>query len=154
MNTGIINVETLLKSGEWVRVERDYATEFQLFKEVGMKERRTIWLRVYSHYSTVWMNENTFLKSISTFEDLEKTIKFFSEPEIEEEKVNDPVNRPAHYTDGKIEVIDFIEDKKLGFHLGNAVKYIARAGKKDPLKFKEDLEKAVFYIHRHIETQL
>lgn len=45
-------------------------------------------------------------------------------------KVNDPVDRPAHYTDGKIEVIDFIEDKKLGFSLGNAVKYIARAGKK------------------------
>ena len=44
--------------------------------------------------------------------------------------MNDPVNRPSHYTDGKIEVIEFIEDKKLGFCLGNSVKYIARAGKK------------------------
>ena len=35
--------------------------------------------------------------------------------------MNANVNHPAHYTDGKIEVIDFIEDKKLGFHLGNAV---------------------------------
>lgn len=42
----------------------------------------------------------------------------------------DIANMPAHYTDGKIEVIDFIEDKKLGFHLGNTVKYISRAGKK------------------------
>lgn len=65
---------------------------------------------------------------------------------------NDPVNHPSHYTDGKIEVIDFITDKKLGFCLGNAVKYIARAGKKDPSKTIEDLEKAIWYIKHHIKT--
>lgn len=64
---------------------------------------------------------------------------------------NDPVNRPAHYTDGSIEVIDFIEDKKLGFCLGNAIKYISRAGKKDPDKEIEDLEKAVWYVNRRIK---
>jgi hypothetical protein len=64
--------------------------------------------------------------------------------------MNDAVNRPAHYTDGKIEVIDFIEDKQLGFHLGNSVKYIARAGKKDPTKEIEDLEKAKWYLERRI----
>lgn len=63
---------------------------------------------------------------------------------------NDPVNHPAHYTDGKIEVIDFIEDKALGFHLGNAVKYIARAGKKNPAKRTEDLQKAAWYLNREI----
>ena len=63
---------------------------------------------------------------------------------------NDPIN-PAHYRDGKIEVIDFIEDKRLGFHLGNAVKYIARAGKKDPTKEVEDLKKADWYIKRRIK---
>lgn len=42
----------------------------------------------------------------------------------------DNVNHPSHYTDGNIEVIDYIEDKQLGFHLGNVVKYISRAGKK------------------------
>ena len=62
----------------------------------------------------------------------------------------DSVNHPSHYADGKIEVIDFIEDKKLGFCLGNAVKYISRAGKKDPTKEVEDLRKAVWYIERHI----
>ena len=64
---------------------------------------------------------------------------------------SDPVNRPAHYTDGKIEVIDFIEDKKLGFCLGNAIKYLARAGKKDPTKEVEDLNKAKWYIERRIK---
>lgn len=65
--------------------------------------------------------------------------------------MNDSVNHPAHYTDGKIEVIDFIEDKKLGFHLGNTVKYICRAGKKDPEKTIEDLQKAEWYLHREIQ---
>jgi len=65
--------------------------------------------------------------------------------------LNDPVNHPSHYTDGKIEVIDFIEDKGLCYHLGNAVKYIARAGKKDPGKTVEDLQKAVWYLNRYIE---
>lgn len=70
-----------------------------------------------------------------------------------EEKLSgyDNVNHPSHYTDGKIEVIDFIEDKNLNFHRGNAVKYIARAGKKDPAKEIEDLEKAVWYLNREIE---
>jgi hypothetical protein len=48
-------------------------------------------------------------------------------------------------------VIEFIEDQKLNFSRGNAVKYIARAGKKDPSKEMEDLEKAAFYILREVE---
>jgi hypothetical protein len=65
---------------------------------------------------------------------------------------DDNVNHPAHYTDGKIEVIEFIDDKQLGFCLGNAVKYIARAGKKNPAKTIEDLQKAIWYIAHHIEN--
>lgn len=61
---------------------------------------------------------------------------------------NDPVNHPAHYTGGKYECIDFIESWGLGFHLGNAVKYIVRAGKKDPEKKEEDLKKALWYLKR------
>lgn len=61
------------------------------------------------------------------------------------------VNHPSHYNAGRIEVIDFIEDQNLNFHLGNAVKYISRAGKKDPAKFREDLEKAIWYINRELK---
>jgi len=61
------------------------------------------------------------------------------------------VNHPSHYNQGKIEVIDAIEDWHLGFNLGNAVKYIARAGKKDPNKLAEDLLKAKWYIEREIK---
>lgn len=65
--------------------------------------------------------------------------------------VNDNVNHPAHYTRGKIEVIDFIEDQGLEFHLANAVKYICRAGYKNKAKTVEDLEKADWYLRRYIE---
>ena len=64
--------------------------------------------------------------------------------------MNNAVNHPNHYTDGGIETIDFIEAKNLPYHLGNAVKYISRAGKKDPNKTIEDLQKAVWYINRYI----
>ena len=64
--------------------------------------------------------------------------------------MSDNVNHPSHYTDGNIEVIDYIEDKKFGYHLGNAIKYISRAGKKDPQKTVEDLRKAIWYLQRYI----
>ncbi len=64
---------------------------------------------------------------------------------------NDPVNHPSHYCDGGIETLDFIIAKKLDFFLGQVCKYISRAGKKDPGKELEDLEKAQFYLTRKIE---
>lgn len=63
---------------------------------------------------------------------------------------DDAVNHPSHYTSGSIEVIDFIEDQKMPYHLGNATKYICRAGKKNPDKTIEDLQKAVWYLERYI----
>lgn len=61
---------------------------------------------------------------------------------------SDPVNHPPHYTFGKIEVIDVIEDWELGFHEGNTVKYIARAKHKN--NELEDLKKARWYLDRKI----
>ena len=66
------------------------------------------------------------------------------------ENNNDPIN-PSYYTDTKIEVMDYIEDKGFNFALGNAVKYISRAGKKDADKTIQDLEKANWYLNREIE---
>jgi hypothetical protein len=62
----------------------------------------------------------------------------------------DPIN-PAHYkTASGMEAIQVIEAFDLGFCLGNAVKYILRAGKKDPGRTVEDLEKAQWYIERRL----
>lgn len=62
--------------------------------------------------------------------------------------VSNAIDHPSHYNRGKIEVIDFIEDQGLSFHLGNVIKYITRAGSKgDKL---EDLKKARWYLDRYI----
>lgn len=65
-------------------------------------------------------------------------------------KRQDIISHPSHYNSGKIEVIEAIEDWKLGYHRGNAIKYIARAGRKNPDKEIEDLQKALWYINREI----
>ena len=71
-----------------------------------------------------------------------------------DERPAEAVNHPQHYGgDTVYEVIKVIEAWQLGFHLGNSVKYIARAGKKDDAKTVEDLEKARWYLDRRI-TQL
>jgi hypothetical protein len=60
----------------------------------------------------------------------------------------DPINKPAHYNAGKIEVIDFIEDQGFGFHLANVVKYVSRAAHKGDIV--TDLKKARWYLDRFI----
>ena len=69
----------------------------------------------------------------------------------EDNSMSNNVDHPSHYNAGKIEAIDFIEDQQLNFSRGSALKYLVRAGKKDPEKEIEDLEKAVWYIEREIE---
>ncbi len=71
---------------------------------------------------------------------------------------NDEVNSPKHYTTGKIEALDIIEDTTkdldglVAFSIGSAFKYLVRFNKKnDPIK---DLQKAVFYINKVIFERL
>lgn len=68
-----------------------------------------------------------------------------------EQDEEEQVNKPRHYTAGGVETIDFIEAKQLGYHLGNVVKYISRAGIKshNPLT---DIRKAKWYLDRYLET--
>ncbi len=69
-----------------------------------------------------------------------------------EGKEDQKVDHPSHYNTGKFEAIEVIEDWKLGFNLGNTIKYLSRAGKKDPAKHLEDLEKAAWYLKREIDN--
>ena len=61
----------------------------------------------------------------------------------------DPVNHPAHYTQGTIEVLDFILDQKFGYLDGQVIKYLCRYRHKG--KPLEDLRKAEFYLKRLIQ---
>ena len=71
------------------------------------------------------------------------------------ENSNDTVNHPSHYNYGEIEVIDFIEqvtqhyNPNVAYHIGNAIKYIARSPHKNG---KEDIAKAKWYIERAFEN--
>ena len=63
--------------------------------------------------------------------------------------MSDPVNHPTHYTRFPVEVIEITEH--LNFNRGNAVKYITRAGHKDPAAEVQDLQKAAWYIARELQ---
>lgn len=90
-------------------------------------------------------NENDY-SNLSEYESISlKTNQIKNFPAVKEN-----VDHPAHYSPGVYEVINVIEAWNLDFHLGNAVKYIARAGRKDPEKTIEDLQKAIWYLKREI----
>ena len=76
----------------------------------------------------------------------EKCNEHYLDCKCEKEKVD----HPTYYQGKKYEAIDIIEDYNLDFHLGNAIKYILRAGKKDD-KLK-DLNKAMWYLKRSCQN--
>lgn len=61
------------------------------------------------------------------------------------------IKHPTHYQGNKYECIDIIEDFHLNFHLGNAIKYILRAGKKGCMV--DDLRKAIWHLERECDRQ-
>ena len=60
-------------------------------------------------------------------------------------------NSPEYYRRGNVEVWDFIRDQGLNYHLGNAIKYICRAGHKDKATINSDLRKAIHYLTNELE---
>lgn len=95
----------------------------------------------------------------TTFDTKDEAVEVISDIDYEatEESIFDNVQCPQYYNDNKIEVIDYIEDKNLGFCLGNVIKYVSRAGKKHSAgksnkeKTIEDLRKARWYLDRRIK---
>lgn len=69
--------------------------------------------------------------------------------------MKDKVNHPHHYGGefNMYKAIKVIEAWNLGFNLGNTIKYISRAGIKDPETEIEDLEKALWYLQREINNK-
>ena len=88
---------------------------------------------------------------------IDDSYDFYSLPNGNEgtkKTLDDKFNHPSHYTYGEIEIIDFIEQvtkdykPELAFAIGNAIKYISRANRKNG---KEDLDKARWYLNRAFE---
>lgn len=85
---------------------------------------------------------------VSIQEKIEKRLKEIRQGGSSMSEQKEMVNHPQHYNMGKFEVIDVIEDWRLGFNDGNAVKYISRhKHKNNPT---EDLRKAWWYITREL----
>lgn len=69
------------------------------------------------------------------------------------ESIGEVANKgPRYYQRGPIDTWDFIRQQQLGFHLGNVIKYVCRAGHKDDNGI-EDLEKAIHYLENEIENR-
>ena len=88
-------------------------------------------------------------------EDSQKYIDEVKSNDLQQRKRKDTVNHPSHYNYGDIEVIDFIEqvtkhyNPNVAYHIGNAIKYLARSPHKNG---KEDVDKARWYIERAFEN--
>jgi hypothetical protein len=120
-------------------------------KSVSLKKEDTV---------TLPFKDARFLSSgtVTTFHGIIKQIEKDS-CIINQDAANAPfhdkqetINHPMHYGGEHYayEAIKVIEAWKLGFNLGNTVKYLSRAGKKGELI--EDLKKAAWYLNREIEN--
>lgn len=103
-----------------------------------------------SHYTDFFKRRLSVTQDKKHFDDEMDAISYA----IATIPVPDNVNSPAHYTQGKIETIDIIEQTvsnlppKRAYALGNVIKYVSRHQYKNGL---EDLEKAAWYLNRAIE---
>lgn len=104
-----------------------------------------------AYYVRLEPNGNVLMFNEDELEVIKQMDNQKEEINMQKTNVSNAVEHPSYYQ-GKIEVIDFIEDKGLGFNLGNSIKYIARAGKKNPEKLLEDLKKARWYLDREIKN--
>ena len=86
-------------------------------------------------------------QELTSNENIERALKYLNK--INETISIDNVNNPTHYNTGTIEVIEVIEDWKLNFNLGNAIKYIGRCEHKN--NKEEDIKKAIWYLERELK---
>ena len=111
---------------------------------------------VFGQYVIFTISEYNLNHFVTAFEDYIESGPYYS-PIHEEKDTNinttTTVNHPSHYGgDNVYEVIRIIEHFKLGFNLGNVLKYVLRAGIKNKDKHIEDLEKAAWYLDREIKN--
>ncbi len=119
----------------------------EIAKKLGISKNRVYTVRWKEAKKTVKPKKAkpTELKREALLTD-DEIIALFDRPKT------DLVNHPEHYKAGGIETIDFIESKDLNYRLGNVVKYVSRAGKKDSDPV-QDLEKAAWYLQREIDAR-
>jgi hypothetical protein len=130
---------TEFKVGDWVEITGwggSNGTKLQI-REVPTPEDRFYRFEGKDNY---YGFTDTYLKASKAL----KAAKAAHPSKGKVDVVNDPVNKPAHYTQYPVEVIELT--RHMSFNRGNAVKYVARAGFKDKATEKQDIEKAIWYL--------
>lgn len=164
-----------LNVGDWIQyVENNGQSEYGKYikKVVKMHKFKTVLELEKINGVHVYIDENTdFIRIPAEWADkLEKLRKekikeaqemligindVYESNDLQQRKRNDTVNHPSHYNYGDIEVINFIEqvtkhyNPNVAYHIGNAIKYLARSPHKNG---KEDVAKAKWYIERAFEN--
>lgn len=128
-------------SGKIRRLIKQGKTPSQVAKALKIRPARV--------YTVMWLDKKKQKPSkiLDAVQEMKSTLDA-----LDKIKDVDPVNHPPHYKSGGIETIDFIEAKDLNYRLGNVIKYVSRAGRKnsDPV---QDLEKAAWYLQREIAAR-
>lgn len=123
----------LREDSDWITVVESMAEQLEEVRKENLKEANEILLGVNDVYENESIQSN----------------------DMQQRKRKDNVNSPSHYNFGDIEVIDFIEqvtqyyNPNVAYHIGNAIKYLARSPHKNG---KEDVDKARWYIERAFEN--
>lgn len=124
---------------------KDYCSETSTCGNCKLYSKTSKDCNCYTYFcpilSSVELTDEEIIKKYNTIFDDDRT---------KTSHTKEMVNHPSHYQGNKFEVIDIIEDYNLDFCLGNAVKYILRAGKKDDII--QDINKAIWYLERFKES--
>ena len=123
----------LREDSDWITVVESMAEQLEEVRKENLKEANEMLLGINDVYENESIQSN----------------------DLQQRKRKDAVNHPSHYNYGDIEVIDFIEqvtkhyNPNVAYHIGNAIKYLARSPHKNG---KEDVDKARWYIERAFEN--
>ena len=123
----------LREDSDWITVQESMAEQLEEVRKENLKEANEMLLGINDVYENESIQSN----------------------DLQQRKRKDAVNHPSHYNYGDIEVIDFIEqvtqhyNPNVAYHIGNAIKYLARSPHKNG---KEDVDKARWYIERAFEN--
>ena len=123
----------LREDSDWITVQESMAEQLEEVRKENLKEANEMLLGINDVYENESIQSN----------------------DVQQRKRKDAVNHPSHYNYGDIEVIDFIEqvtqhyNPNVAYHIGNAIKYLARSPHKNG---KEDVDKARWYIERAFEN--
>lgn len=75
-----VSIEYLINNNEWEMVLTEYADDYMVFREVGIKTKETVWLHVHDNWTGIFINEHQFLRTVSYREELEYFLNALREP--------------------------------------------------------------------------